>query len=293
MTNDNVTKFLDKYFEERPQLEKPKKGILGYDVQSVLNPVLEFLINKHNSSENENDSQINILDSLLEENSNSIDNEQISWKKGEESNYIPILPDGYRYCSNCDRFTPYYEDDTGYMKKSVCRVCEHETYTEYMCECGHDFDIEGFYDSYPETEIIHGAGCHNFPEVHEDYYNDDDKVFREYKTVMSNQYGYQHLRIYARSYADVILGEFLESLSNWDILKLEKQLHNILGTGIGFNERNHGCNCEEVKVFKVDHCVQYNSRYVYSMDCMNAMEWDFTLKCPICGRLMEHWDGNC
>jgi len=32
---------------------------------------------------------------------------------------------------------------------------------------------------------------------------------------------------------------------------------------------------------------------IYSMDCMNAYEWTYTIECPHCGKSWEESDSNC
>jgi hypothetical protein len=45
-TNSRVTNWMDKYFEARPQLRKPQRGILGYEVDPAINPVLNSMMNE-------------------------------------------------------------------------------------------------------------------------------------------------------------------------------------------------------------------------------------------------------
>jgi len=42
----DLEKYFDKYFDERPQLKRPKKTPLGYSVPIELKPIIESLINK-------------------------------------------------------------------------------------------------------------------------------------------------------------------------------------------------------------------------------------------------------
>ena len=46
-TNSELTKFMDDYFYQRPQLPRPQKHMLGYMVQSEIIPVMEFMLQKH------------------------------------------------------------------------------------------------------------------------------------------------------------------------------------------------------------------------------------------------------
>ena len=43
-TDSRVTNWMDEYYEARPQLTPPPKGILGYDVPKELKPVLNKLV---------------------------------------------------------------------------------------------------------------------------------------------------------------------------------------------------------------------------------------------------------
>jgi len=44
ITNTQVTAYMDDYYEKRPQLKRPKQNILGYQVPSSLNPVLNSMM---------------------------------------------------------------------------------------------------------------------------------------------------------------------------------------------------------------------------------------------------------
>lgn len=46
-TSGELTDFLEEYFEQRPQLIRPERGVIGYLVQAEFLPVLQSLMNKH------------------------------------------------------------------------------------------------------------------------------------------------------------------------------------------------------------------------------------------------------
>jgi len=210
----------------------------------------------------------------------------ITWKEIDEVNYAPNIPDGYRYCDICGMFTPYEEMNDYYNDISVCRVCENETNIEYMCECGHGFDIENVgYNDRADVITLHKDGCHCKDEVGIGMFYINSATYREYISKIAYNNGYFGLRLNATCYADVVLGEFIESLSLNDIGRLNNQLLELIN--------DDKCNCERVKVFPVTELVKYSSHSVYSMDCINAVEWDMIFKCPICNRLFYHSDGNC
>jgi len=83
---------------------------------------------------------------------------------------------------------------------------------------------------------------------------------------------------------DYTLRSFVDSLSYEDRFKLSNKIRY---------EESIECGCKSVVIFHNNHRVAYRSWSVYSMDCMNATEWEVTMKCPICGELSIFSDGSC
>lgn len=44
-TSGEVTEFIHQYYAERPQLDKPKENVMGFEVQKELLPLLKTLVN--------------------------------------------------------------------------------------------------------------------------------------------------------------------------------------------------------------------------------------------------------
>jgi hypothetical protein len=57
--------------------------------------------------------------------------------------------------------------------------------------------------------------------------------------------------------------------------------------------KNMKCGCPTYRVYNDPHVINYSFRYYASMDCMNAAEWNYDIRCPICGEIFHVWDSNC
>lgn len=173
------------------------------------------------------------------------------------------LPPNYKYCMECLAFTPHTEDDSD----SVCDVCTEviHSYDFYCMNCGYVFsedDING-----PEYyyETIHNDGCHfGIPCVHDSY------IIHIFDPEESN--------------CDHILIEFVSGLSFDDRTKLHSQI---------MTAKETRCNCKRIKVYFANNKVSVRSWAGHGMDCSNHMEWETTMRCPICGEENVFEDGNC
>lgn len=55
----------------------------------------------------------------------------------------------------------------------------------------------------------------------------------------------------------------------------------------------HKCDCPFDIIYPCLNVFNYSSWTPYSMDCMNAVEWSYDIRCPICGEVFSVSDGNC
>ena len=61
-----------------------------------------------------------------------------------------------------------------------------------------------------------------------------------------------------------------------------------------FNKRvEEKCDCPTVTCYTISNCYNYSQWSPASLDCYNALEWEYEVMCPICNEIFEVQDGNC
>ncbi len=203
----------------------------------------------------------------------------VSWTKDEHDKLTLLIPSGYEYCQECKCFTPHITDTTTfqYTEQHICEVCDHTKDWDNTCEhCGNDMgepeDHFAHENSYYKKK--HHSGCHCIVE----YGNDDDHYFDKMNGWCGSIY------LINDTHVSKILSEFIEDLSNLDLLRFGSELKNA---------NNIECGCPVIEVLPVNNIASYHTHNVYSPDCSNAMDWDYELRCPICGELKYYEDSNC
>lgn len=179
------------------------------------------------------------------------------------------IPEGYKWCSECAALTP--RDKINYWRYT-CMVCDNSEIGDGCPNCGAPApEIE--FESRKVT--LHRPGCHFGWEDLEEV--DDVQPF---------------LRDFHDSWADRIANEFLEdNFSTWMMNPNSAEFKRRIR--IKTEIQKQSCGCPKVIIYPQPFIFNYKSHYVFSMDCSNAMEWSYDVRCPICGEVYEVSDGNC
>jgi len=189
--------------------------------------------------------------------------------KTEPEKYHIEIPEGYKWCNECDALTPHIKEmnpEFSWQKSyQYCVICENQIdidQQEICPNCG--WSYEKYYNNQSHINIqVHNIGCHydyKYEYDSEEDENEDGIPYAYY------QYG---------SYAEKIWREFKRENLQFKKIKEVK------------------CSCPEYTIITDPYCYSYNERSVFSMDCMNAIEWNLKIRCPICGGRFEISDGNC
>lgn len=171
------------------------------------------------------------------------------------------VPEGYGWCEDCKALTPFTKEQF----KRYCNICMNTKYGYGCNNCGWEEPDNG--ELLVKEVSIHGDGCHcdNYDPYQEDGY-------------------------YYDNWATAILKDFFKSYPNHlynynqDRNKIEKRLKelNLLE-----------CSCPKVTIYPVTNIYNFREYSVFSMDCSNAIEWSYDVRCPICGDIFYVQDGNC
>lgn len=214
---------------------------------------------------------------LLQDVITNFNNINVHWNKDEHNKLTLIIPNGYKYCNECKVFSPHVETSKHVL---YCDVCETEKNMYYTCDhCGYDFSENGMSDplenlsSYSYEVTVHHPGCHL---AHT--FKDPIKQFDEYL------FNSGHIHFDLNSYGNRLLYKFIKNMTKEDKIKLAGRLQE---------ECLLKCGCPSLMVIPPNSIVSYNEYHVTSFDCSNALEWDYELRCPICGEINEFSDGNC
>lgn len=162
--------------------------------------------------------------------------------KTDKETGILIIPDGYRWCQECNALTPHKpnEKEHSWEPDFRCFVCGQTEEGYDSCpHCG--WNAEGDLEDYGIHEVTaHICGWPEWEELQERQWREDPILHRR--------------------------------CSQFETPK---------------------CDCPTVRIIKGPNIFNTWSRSVYSMDCMNAMEWGGEIRCPICGTIFEFDASNC
>lgn len=180
---------------------------------------------------------------------------------------VADVPKEYRWCSECDRLTPHEKGPHSW--NIICVVCGNDSHAIDHCpNCGWVVPDEYHEEDPVQDTKIHRPGCHCIPFF--DYDEDDVLWF------------YKRFEGMGDTWAEIVAHQFYKD--------------NKGAPGAGKIYREHvECGCPTVKTYTRFHMGTFNhwGGPVASMDCMNAMEWGWTTRCPICGAIWDYGDGNC
>jgi hypothetical protein len=172
--------------------------------------------------------------------------------------HIIKIPNGYRWCQNCEALTPHEPSslfDCDCVVCCNCVICGNSGSNLLSCPtCGYEEDAEGS----GEQEIqIHGAGCH----YHENY---ADELGEAYPIKLARRF------------------------SSHEYYYVSPQFRRLFESNI-----YQKCNCRKVKIYRKPWVYGQWSRPYDTLDCWNAVEFGYTVRCPICGIIWEEEDTNC
>lgn len=196
------------------------------------------------------------------------------------NNGVLIIPEGYKYCGSCEAVTPHKPIDNSNIYD--CKICQFRLYNfDNNCpNCGWEEPEDGmlYYD-----ETVHHRGCHC-----------ERKEWKGENLIgqICNHYS---------SIADMVVDEFYKS---WMKPALDRGSYSLPKDKEWYDKNQHlkkrwremkdlKCGCPTYRVYCNTHVINYSSHYYPSMDCMNAMEWYYDVRCPICGFIFNINDSNC
>jgi hypothetical protein len=178
-----------------------------------------------------------------------------------------VVPKGYKWCSDCKALTPHYKD---YSHYTSCKVCGNSNYGNGCHNCGWEEPEE---DMQLEVEVtVHGHGCHC---DHDWMFDPDDED--------------SHRSIY--THAEKVLNDFLSQYRDLGYMRPDPKKAAI--KKILEDKNMLKCSCPRMIVYPVTNIYNFHGGYYASMDCMNAYEWSYDVRCPVCGDVFEVSDTNC
>lgn len=187
------------------------------------------------------------------------------------------IPENYKWCHVCQALTPSKKAGPEQIfAKEECIVCGEGRNTIFdSCPKCSWYEEGGDLSEY-DIIIIHHEGCHC-------QINDNDDAFLFYT----------HAQEIARSFKEDWLKPAPERCSY--SLPKDKEWHNLhtrlMRQWLLAYEQE--CGCSRYFIYRNTHTFNFKSWTYPSMDCYNAQEWSYDIKCPICGTIFTAQDGNC
>jgi hypothetical protein len=164
------------------------------------------------------------------------------------------LPEGYLWCMDCAAATPHIEKSGSHWE---CKICGIWKYDGEMCtNCGWSMPEEEL-KSQQMYVIRHSEDCPEFKKI-QDWEKKND------------EFGF--------------LDDRVKPLIRKIRVPVE-EIEYVVG------ERK--CDCPFDTIYPCLNIFNYRSWRPYSMDCMNAVEWSYDVRCLICGEVFNIQDGNC
>jgi hypothetical protein len=180
------------------------------------------------------------------------------------------IPEGYKWCSACEALTPHTKDKHWHYH---CVICDNVEFGDCCPNCGCPApEIE----QSTQEVVLHHKGCHFGWEDVQDIGSYDQVLFVDFYD----------------SLADRIANEFFEAnFSTWMMNPSDPEF--IRRTRIRKEVQKVTCSCPHVTIYLQPYIFNYVSYPVFSMDCYNAIDWSYDVRCKICGCIYGVTDGNC
>lgn len=189
------------------------------------------------------------------------------------------IPEGYFWCSDCEALTPHEKGTFSHE----CVICGNSLAYSRCPNCGAPEPEE---DGDFEQEVtLHHPGCH----CQHDYDDGGDSDEIRY-VALSYMSWAEHL---CYSFERQWMSPF-PNRSSYSLPKDREwyngyvRLHNQYQAAYKVR-----CGCPRVTIYRVTGIFNYECHSVMSMDCMNAQEWSYDVRCKVCGEVYGVADGNC
>jgi hypothetical protein len=183
---------------------------------------------------------------------------------------VTIIPEGYKWCENCEALTPYIKKKNSFGGYYCCVCNNYKTGILECPNCGaeeHEDLCEGM------TIIKHYSGCH-FKREEDSFYSYAEQIFNQFKIDYlkrcPNRSSYQ-----------------LPRDKKWYDLnrKLKKQLNE--------HNKKWQCGCPRYIIYRNINQIFLDGHYYPSMDYTNAYHWKYKVRCNKCGFVYENDADNC
>jgi len=191
------------------------------------------------------------------------------------------VPEGYRWCGSCEALTVHEKDDWHSFDCIVCGVCN---YPDNGCpNCGASDPLEDDPGGVEEV-TLHHKGCH-CNDIDRFVVDGDEDWWINRCLSEARRVAYEFKRDWMKPAPDRV-SYMLPRDREW--YDKHSKLKRVWEEAYLVK-----CGCPRTTIFRNINVYNYNSYPVYSMDCMNAIEWDYTVRCSVCGYIYEVHDGNC
>ena len=204
-----------------------------------------------------------------------------------DNNNATIVPEHYWWCSECDALTPHKyiskEDRDFPWIKWQCEICGFEPFDlEFGCpNCGYPEPEEPG----PITIVVHGSGCHFKEERDDEGLISLDLPQAEF--IMS-----QFERSWERMRRRMFPNNFRWGCESWcgsdPGLKLNQKLKNLI-----HREQKRTCKCLRKVIYPMLNIHNFSIWSAPHLECSNAAEWAYDVRCEKCGFWYDRQDGNC
>ena len=182
------------------------------------------------------------------------------------------IPEGYRWCDECNALTPIRP---GFAGGWHCIICGSYNSGIIACpNCGAEETEELFSE---DVVTVHQPGCHR------------DCVEEE---------GY----LWIGDWADDILNKFRPDFMRpapyrgTYMLPRDKEWYDEnrrLTKLLEEHDEKFQCGCPRYTTYRNINQMMVASGYGHGMDCMNDMWWEYRVRCRICGFIYEASDSSC
>lgn len=187
-----------------------------------------------------------------------------------------MVPDGYFWCDYCQALTPH---EKGRFDQE-CVICGNSLSYPHCPNCGAPEPEE---DGPFATEVtLHHPGCHC---RHDE--GDDDEIRSVTHSYMSwaEHLCYRFRRQWMTPFPERGMYRLPDDREWFDGHARLKQQY--------LDAYQVRCGCPRVMIYHVTNIFNYECHSVMSMDCMNAQEWSYDVRCQVCGEVYGVADGNC
>ena len=211
-----------------------------------------------------------------------------------DENGATIVPEHYWWCVECDALTPHRflkpKEKTMPWREWECEVCGYEqSGLDMGCpNCGFPEPED---DPIKLTVVVHGPGCHFRHEDEEEFWESGLKHHTSgapIAWVVMMQFERSWERMRRRMFPNNFWGG-CETWTGADPgFRLNSALQNLIQ-----REKERTCKCPRKVIYPLLNILNFTAWPAPHMDCMNATEWAYNVRCEKCGVWYDRQDGNC